>query len=459
MIDKFGAKQLLMDAYLRSEIEIKEYQDKQAMKAYAYYKNNLVDIKNFLTDYLQQMINPMSLQKMPRVVLNYIPKMVKRLTLAYNVAPISKAGEVHAKLTRNLNKWRKEFHRQAKLFNTILVRPIYNEEKEVFDYMVLSRAHCNVITDPLYKNVAKEVNYAIEYPNKKGEPEDFVIHWTDEDHWATDKNGNPVQLDFMPEDGKNPYRKNPFIKLQLEDTMGFWGDGMVDVVQGNEHLNGRLTDAFFKLYMSFGVPVGTNLGIKSDEFYLSPDMPVMVDNARSEMAAPDLRFVTPEQKVELDKLVSDWFINEMGVSKGLSAGSFADTETATSGYSKMIDNLELIDLNEDDKDTLREFEQDLFEMQNIVLEVDAGKKLGSKLEFEFVPFEFPKSDQEIWYNREQEFKYNLSTPIDWMKSYRPDARAEDLEKTIKDNQKVNSEMKRTLTRLESLVSGDQETQK
>jgi hypothetical protein len=453
MIDKFGGEQLLRDAFLRSEIEIKEYQDKQAMKAYAYYKNNIVDIKNFLTAYLLEMINHQSLSKMPRVILNYIPKMVKRLTLAYNVAPISEGGDLHAELTRNLNKWRKEFHRQAKLFNTVLIRPIYKEDKNLFDYMLLSRAHCNVICDELDHSKMEEVNYKIEYHNSKGDPEDYTIHWTDDKHWATDKNGKEVNLDFMPEDQVNPYGKIPFVVLRLEDSMDFWGDGMIDVVQGNEHLNGRLTDTFFKLYMSFGVPLGTNLGIKSNEFYLSPDMPIMVDNARAEMASPNLQFITPEQKVELDKLVSDWFINEMGISKGLSAGSFSEKETAQSGYAKQIENQELLDLNRDDQDALRMFEQELFEMQGIVLKVDAGKILGSKLNFEFTQFEFPKSDDEIWMNREKEFQYNISTPIDWLREYRPEATDEELTKLLKDNQKTNSEMKRTLTRLEALVNG------
>jgi hypothetical protein len=119
----------------------------------------------------------------------------------------------------------------------------------------------------------------------------------------------------------------------------------------------------------------------------------------------------------------------------------------------MIDNLELIDLNEDDKEVLYEFEYDLFEMQKLVLEKEQGVTIKGDLDFEFMPIDFPKSDQEIWYNREQEFKYNISTPVDWMREYRPQASNDELEKLLKDNQKTNSEMKRTLTRLEALVNG------
>lgn len=440
------------------EVDSEKAAVNNALRSYSYYKSNIYSIENYLFSYLSNIINNASLAKMPLITLNYIPKIVKRLTLAYKKAPISQIGkdgskeqDLYSTWTRNLNKFRKEFHRQGKLFNTILVRPIINEEKEYFDYLILNRGLCEVETDPRNHNKMLELEYQVPDPREGKEKEDITIHWTDTEYYATDKNGKKIEIEGIT--GENPYNKIPFVVLRMEDTNDFFGDGMADLVKGNEHLNARLTDTFFKLYMSFGIPVGTNLGIKSDEFFLSPDTPIMIDNARTEMLNPTLEFVTPEQKVELDKLVNDWFINEMGVVRGLPAGAFAEMEKATSGYSKMIDNLELIDLNEDDKEVLYEFEYDLFEMQKKVLEVEQGVVFKGDLDFEFMPIDFPKSDEEIWYNREQEFKYNISTPVDWMREYRPQASNDELEKLLKDNQKTNSEMKRTLTRLETLVNG------
>jgi hypothetical protein len=252
--------------------------------------------------------------------------------------------------------------------------------------------------------------------------------------------------------GTNPYNRIPFITLRLDESSDFWGDGMNDIVQSNEHLNARLTDTFYKMFLSFGIPLGVNLGIKAQDFVLSPDTPVMVNEAKLDQQVPDLKFITPDQKIELDKIVSDWFINEMGVSKGLPAGAFAEKETATSGYSKMIDNLELVDLNEDDKEALREFEYDLFDLQKQALEVETGQQMKGELNFEFTPIEFPKSDNEIWLNREKEFQYNISTPLDWLREYRPEATDDELMESLKNNQITNSEFKRTLSRLESLVN-------
>jgi len=198
---------------------------------------------------------------------------------------------------------------------------------------------------------------------------------------------------------------------------------------------------FWKSYWNFGIPVGTNLGVKADEFVLGPDFPLLVDDVRQEMTTPTLEFITPDNQLDLDKQIQDWFINEMGISNGLPAGAFAETEIANSGYAKMIDNLELIDLNEDDKDALLEFENKLFEMQKLVVSTEAKKNFGNKLDFEFTPIEFPKSDDEIWMNREKEFEYNISTPIDWLREYRPNAKDAELQTLLSENKDINAQFK------------------
>jgi hypothetical protein len=92
-------------------------------------------------------------------------------------------------------------------------------------------------------------------------------------------------------------------------------------------------------------------------------------------------------------------------------------------------------------------------MQKLVLETEQGIQIKGDLDFEFMPIEFPKSDTEIWLNREKEFQYNISTPLDWLRESRPQATDEELMQMLKDNQQTNSEMKRTLSRLESLING------
>jgi len=148
-VDKLGrtdAQNMVAKTAYLYDASGQDWDDKQAQKSYAYYKNETLSIQNYLYEYLQKIFRSATLDKMPLVVVNSIPKIVKRLTLAYRDAPIvgNMKNETYALVNRNLNKMRKEFHRQAKLFNTILVRPIYNEDKEMFDYSILYRGVCKV---------------------------------------------------------------------------------------------------------------------------------------------------------------------------------------------------------------------------------------------------------------------------------------------------------------------------
>lgn len=454
---KFG--EYFNQAFLESDTEKAAINN--ALRNYSYYKSNIFSIESYLHSYLSKIINPGTLSKMPLVTLNYIPKIVKRLTLAYKKAPISHIGDeeskdnkTYQKWNRNLNKMRKEFHRQGKLFNTILVRPMINEEKEYFDYLILNRGLCEVETDPKNHNKMIELQYQVPDPRPGKEDENITIVWTDEEYYALDKAGKRI-TNIEGINGVNPYKKIPFVVLRMEDASDFFGDGMSDIVKGNEHLNARLSDTFYKLYMNFGVPLGVNLDIKAQDYYLSPDTPIMVNKVRLEEQTPDLRFITPDQKTELDRITNDWYINELGVSKGLPAGAFADTEKSMSGYSKMFDNLELIDLNEDDKEVLTGFEFDLFDMQKLVLETEGSEGFKGDLDFEFRPIEFPKSDQEIWFNREKEYQYNISTPKDWLREYRPQAKEEELERILKENRQIKGIVETKPGRLEGIL-GNQE---
>ena len=444
IFDKLGRTQSqkqLNDLRRLSEERIEETLKDYANKSYHYFKNDMLGIEYYLTEYLKTIINPNVLNKMKLVIINYVPRIVKRLSIVYKKPPVIKlsSGEdAYKENTFGLNKKRKEFHRQAKLLNTILVRPIWDANKKIFNYTILHRGICDVVTDS-QTNELQQLKYSVEI-TKGGEPEIVDIYWTAENHWATDKKGKPILLDGMPADGVNPYGVIPFVILRLEDSADFWGDGLIDVVNGNEALNGRLTDTFYKLYMSFGVPLGTNLGIKSEDFYISPTTGIMIDDVKVNQQPPDLRFITPEQKVELDKVVNDWVKTELASSKGLPTSNIR----YTSGFDRMVDNLELLELNEDDKEVLREFEFNLFEMMQIVGSVDGAgiSWLKSKmLSVEFMPIEYPKTTEEVWLNRENEYKYHISSPKDWIKEDMPDLTDEEIDEIIKQNKKLNDELK------------------
>jgi len=418
----------------------------RSQKMYDYLKNDSAAIRYHLREYLSKILNSKTLETMPLIWLNEVPRVVKRLCLVYKKPAIRTLNsealtEKYKNLTKSKDRTAKEFHKQGKLFNTILVRPIYSETKKQLDYLIVARniANVDMAEEDPYK--MQELRYQIDYSkdDDKGTVATAIIHWTDEQHWATDVNGNNLKLPWMPEDKKNPYKRIPFEILRFEECSDFWGDGMPDLVEGQEALNARLSDMFFKLYMSFGQAVGVNLGIKLQDYSIGPDKPILVDGVKNDnsTATPSLTFSTPEHKAEFDKEVNNWFKDQLANTKGLPSNGIR----YTSGYDREVDNLELLDINEDDQETLRDFEQRLFDLEKLVLKTDANIDLGSSvMDIQFYKIEFPLTESELWNKRDKEYTYNISTPVNWLKEKYPQMDEEQIKKMLQDNRGLKIEL-------------------
>jgi len=203
--------------------------------------------------------------------------------------------------------------------------------------------------------------------------------------------------------------------------------------------------------MSFGQPVGTNLGIKKDEFSIGYDKPILRDNVRNDNteAPPNLEFITPEHRIDLDKEVNDWFKNQLANTKGLPSNGIR----YTSGYEREVDNIELIDLNIDDQDILRDFEERLFDLEKIVLRVDAKIELGdAKISINFAKVEMPETETDKWTRRDKEYNYNMSTPIDWLIEEQGLTKEQAQEKLTKNKTDVETILPKPKSKLQDLLT-------
>ena len=78
----------------------------------------------------------------------------------------------------------------------------------------------------------------------------------------------------------------------------------------------------------------------------------------------------------------DWLIKEICVQRGLPPFSVSTDAVATSGASKIMDNLELMEIRQDDIEILKEFEYKLYEITRAVWNFhNPGKKLDEKMRF------------------------------------------------------------------------------
>jgi hypothetical protein len=422
----------------------------QAEKNIFYYKRNYLGIKKYLDMHLNSIISKKHiLDWMPRIIINDVPRFIDRLCLLYkNPANRTYTGseDIQTVFEKGLNRNMKEFHRMAKLQNTILVRPLFENGK--FTFIVLDRSRATV------KTMEDDYNYMTEliYPREltiKDELVTVYYHWDADAVWVTDKDDNEIRNlpEYITKDlGANPFKEIPFIVLRLRDGYDdFWGDGIPEVVNNNEIISGKLSDTVAKQWMSFGYGIGTNLGIKAADMTFSPYGIIVANDLRSDHISPKLEFVTPDHKVIEDRDLTDWLRKTVGNAMGMSGASMSEQISEMSGYSKQMDNIEIADQNNDDRDTLIEFEFELNRLMNkeyLLIEKKNGVVLS---QVNLREYQFPKSTTEIWEEREYQFKYDMSTPEDWVKQDRPDLDEKDIQKLLTDNKAINANYKQKNT--------------
>src|SRR5574343_688629 len=91
MMDKFGrGSNIAQQGYYNSRLQSEEKEKERVLKGYCYFKNDLSGIEYHLYNYLSTMMHPQSLKQMKLITVNYVPKIVKRLCLAYKVPPVIK---------------------------------------------------------------------------------------------------------------------------------------------------------------------------------------------------------------------------------------------------------------------------------------------------------------------------------------------------------------------------------
>lgn len=429
------------NSYKKSREESEKIARYNTNKAIAYYYKSRQEIEYYLRQYMAKIIQqPNALDIIRPVIDNFVPKTIKNLCMVYRDAPEveflleSDKTNYDTYIKNSLNIWRKEFHRLAKLVNTILIKPIWDDKTKTFDFLILHQGNCEVEYNEAKPKELYKVSYLIEYEEK-----DYAIVWTETEHYAIDiETRSKVLLPDM--DGSNPYGVIPFVVLRLENCNDFWGDGLIDLVNMNEAINAALSDAFNKRYLSFGVAVGVNTKIRTEDFFISPNSLVQIETDAGTNQTGDFKFATPDHQLALDLDFIQRNKEQAFISLGLPRDSYSNQSGAQSGYAKTIEALELLNLNNDDKAVLRLMEYDLFNMFKIIMQNDSRtiKFKGELVNVDFAENSFPKSSAEIWTDRDKRYQYGMETPADWLKEDNPDLTDKQVEEILMNNQKLKS---------------------
>lgn len=328
-----------------------------------------------------------------------------------------------------------DIYKQGYIFNTVLVQPVWRNEKIELD--IITPNFCSVESYDNDFEKAKEV-----FISKSIDDEDKIVYWSDTEHYyltatgekesVTDEEGNNNGM-------KNPYGELPFAVLRFQCSSDFWGEPQQDLIENNIWYDVQESNKFFvEMFQGLGVGLGINLG-KNGTVSLSPNTLICVDKVRTEDQTPSLNFSSTGAPLSELRDSIDAYYKRIGNSKGLSAQSMTNDISDQSGISKAYDSAELQIKKDSHKIVMKAFESELWEKIKLVYNYNAKDKIPDGLTFRI---DIVEDEPMINVSDEiaiTEFKLekNMISIVDLMIKDNPDLNTDDAMRILEENKKLN----------------------
>ena len=233
-------------------------------------------------------------------------------------------------------------------------------------------------------------------------------------------------------DNKNHYGMLPVIPIEKD---GLYAKGLINA---NENINASLTQLNELVkYKSFGVPFASGV-INSDTIEYNTDTFIVLENGeKAGMLSPG---ALVQEVVEAIKFQVQLIAENYGVTFNWSlVGN-------VSGFSLMVQNVELYDQLKLDNEIKREWEDKIFELENRIVEVDAkGKSYGDEIDVDFVEYKLPINNAEADAHENHLLQTGQTNPIELMMSKNPDLTEDEAREKYEENINFMSSKTRATT--------------
>ncbi len=463
---------------LRKEFLYKnnEKRIEQQQWLFEYYVGDKDAIIKYLDDALALTFDEDDIVEFQKDYINVTKKIINALSVVYKEPAVryfaeefslsssrlkGKFTEYYSSLTGSTNTIDKTINRYGNLFNTALTEVQFDVVTGKIRYINRSSHFYDVITDEnnIYKPI--EVRYQREM-TLKGKPEVVTIVWTEKDHYGVTGLGNDFRIGDNKQ-GINPFGVIPFAVLRMEEQGDFWGCGQTDLVNGNEQINFLLTDLINGgvIMQAWGTPVVVNMQMnkksvdtgvtETKRVRMGPKHPLVAEGVRKDMTQPSLEFKNANPLIREVMDVIDWKINKLAAIKGINPNTILLNIKDASGFSKIVDAVEQLELRRDSIEPCREYEKQRFEITKAVNNYYADTLIGRKFKLEKIPqdlsfvVDFSEIKMPITVgDRVVEDQYKLSNNIisvlDIARRDNPDLTDDQLMGIISNNKKINDEL-------------------
>ena len=358
-----------------------------AQRLLDWYNRNTVEIIAYLKEAAKKTFDSAEIKNWQWPLLNGVPRMINRMSLAYKQAPERKLfrgtgksrteieagdeiyeiiyGQDGAFRNIDIDKKFKEMDRYSNLFNTLHTEVV--PRKGAIDWDIRLKPQTIVVPDPEDCLTYNKIAFAINLMDP-----DTLIPYSGWIYWSKDfyamRLSNQEWVGMANEEGLNPYGIIPVVVIRKLEQDDYWGAVGSDLVDGFEKMNIQFAQTWETAIMqTFGVPVGINLGLKPEEdLKIGPRKPVTVEDVGKDEVEPSLKFVKPDNDIEKLTDLIDFYLQTLSNSQGLPPGSWSMTEIPESGFAKFMNNIESIEMREDGIAAWKKREQELFNVSRTI---------------------------------------------------------------------------------------------
>lgn len=365
--------------------------------------------------------------QIPLTHLNITKKIIDKISLIYKyqpdrqLIPEMEKDKYQEFIVQNpfLNVELKRAERLKNLFGNVLFRPMYYNNK--WNFWI----ETEWIPHFLEGNALVPIGYSIPVKRETTETErgkiddrQWYMYWSDEFYYWHDDDGM-IKYDSEYPDGLNPFGRLPFLELRQDSAINeYWPEGVIDLVDANEAINVALNDINYAVhFQAFNQPYGK--GITQDQastikFGASnliglsePDMELSLLNY-----SPQLTPAMEVVRKQIEMIGNMYNVNIQWSLQG----------TPPSGFSLLVQNIDLLEAREDDVNYAEVYEQEIYkiiQVQDKVLKLGLGLPELSektKLVIDFQEINFPVNQKEEIERWNWEIENNIKTPIDYIQS-------------------------------------------
>jgi len=419
--------------------------------------------------------------KLQKEFFNLTRLIIDELSIIYNEEPdrqldIETETEKYEKIIQDaqLNLVMDTALRLTKLCKTILIKPVWRNEK--IEYDILTPNIFDVIQDPLDPTRAKAVIYAsqIDISNDTLTGNNAIInedkldatntvyyYWDAEKHfifsYTFNKKQEPVIEIFENKnnpDNINPYGVLPFVVCRDNYPIdSFFIETGDDLINSNEILNIKLTEKNYLTKMqSFSVPVRKGADSKT-ALILDPSMTVDLPADDDVSTGSDFRFVSPDAKLAEIEQDIEARLRRICIKYHLNPDMFVASGNRSSADSLQMQNYRMGLIIKRDKPIFRSIEEQLFSITRTINNYHNKIKISDKAVFsiDFAELEIPLTMAEQDQHLLLLHTNGLITKRDWLKQTNKDI--QDNEMADKYLEEIAEEKKENIKTMQATISG------